>query len=56
MKKILLFGVLIAFLFPACAKKATGSSVVIKRKTHSRFYDKKKDRYTKRTKLVKMKS
>ena len=55
MRRTLLYLILIAFLLPSCAKKARGSSVVIKPKTHNRFYVKKTDRYKKRTKLVKMK-
>jgi hypothetical protein len=56
MRRALLCFILFAFLLPSCAKKATGSSVVIKPKTHNRFFVKKDDRYKKRTKLVRMKN
>lgn len=55
MKRFLIYSILAALLLPSCARKATGSSVVVKPKTHNRFFVKKKDRYKKRTKLVRMK-
>lgn len=56
MKKALIGFILLVFIMPACApQKPKGSSVVIKPKTHNRYFVKKNDRYKKRTKLVKMK-
>lgn len=55
MKRFLIYSILVALLLPGCTRKATGSSVVIKPKTHNRFFDLKKDKHKKRTKLVRMK-
>ncbi len=55
MIRSLIFCLLFVFIFPSCARKAQGSSVVIKPKTHNRYFVKKTDRYKKRTKLVRMK-
>jgi hypothetical protein len=55
MIRSLIFFLLVAFILPSCANKARGSSVVVKPKTHNRYFVKKTDRYKKRTKLVRMK-
>jgi hypothetical protein len=56
MIRSLIFILFLVFILPACApQKPRGSSVVIKPKTHKRYFVKKDDRYKKRTKLVRMK-
>ncbi len=57
MSRLLIYCIIMVLLSPACAPaKASGSRVVVKPKTHNRFFVKKNDRYKKRTKLVRMKS
>jgi hypothetical protein len=56
MRRALLYLILFAFLLPSCTRKAAGSTTVIKPKNHSRFFVKEKDRYKKRTKVVRMKN
>lgn len=56
MTRSLIFCLFLVLILPACApQKPKGSSVVIKPKTHTRYFVKKNDRYKKRTRLVKMK-
>jgi hypothetical protein len=57
MIRVLLCVLLFTFLLPACApQKPRGSTVVVKPKTHKHFFVKGKDRYKKKTKLVRMKN
>lgn len=52
MKNLLLF-IIIALVLPACGKSHYTAKVV-KPKYHHRWYDRKKDRHTQRTKTIKV--
>ncbi|WP_159453652.1 hypothetical protein [Ohtaekwangia koreensis] len=56
MKRIFLFLVLTALLLPACSKKSGSNISVVKPKYHHRWYDRKKDRRTKRTKSIRVRN
>lgn len=52
----LLFFVTLTLCTSACSPKSNSTVSVVKPKYHHRWYDRKKDRHTKRTKTIKMKS
>jgi hypothetical protein len=53
-KTLLAFGIALLFL-PGCSKNINNSAAsVVKPKYHHRWYDRKKDKHTKRTKIVRM--
>jgi hypothetical protein len=53
MRKLLLF-IIIAMILPACGKSGRYTAKVVKPKYHHRWYDRKKDRHTPRTKTIKV--
>gem|GEM_PF-2294463 len=55
MRKLLLF-LLIVVILPSCGKSTRYSTTVVKPKYHHRWYDRKKDRQTSRTKKLRVKS
>jgi hypothetical protein len=52
----LLFFVTLTLCMSACSPKSGSTTSVVKPKYHHRWYDRKKDRHTKRTKTIRMKS
>jgi hypothetical protein len=57
MRILAVFLLFASFLFPSCSNKSAGSTVsVAKPKTHKGWYDPKKDKKKKRTKVVQMKN
>jgi hypothetical protein len=60
MRRTLLLFILLTLLLPSCSLIGLGSgkhtTTVAKPKYHHRWYDRKKDRHTKRIKKVRMKS
>lgn len=56
MKRTLLYFVLIVLLLPSCSNRSGYKATVVKPKYHHRWFDRKKDKKTKRTKTVRMKS
>jgi hypothetical protein len=57
MRKLATFVLLAFFLFPSCSSnKSSGTVKVVKPKTSKRWYDPKKDKKKKRTKVVQMKN
>lgn len=56
MRKLAIFILLAFFLLPSCSNKSSGSVKVVKPKTSKRWYDPKKDKKKKRTKVVNMKN
>lgn len=56
MRRHLFHLLIIAFLLPACSQKSGTTINVVKPKYHHRWYDRKKDRHTKRTKTIRVKN
>jgi len=56
MRRLFLFLAVACYLcLSACSPKSGSNVSVVKPKYHHRWYDRKKDRHTKRTKILKMK-
>jgi hypothetical protein len=55
MRKLILI-VFVAAMLPSCGKSTRYSTTVVKPKYHHRWYDRKKDRQTPRTKKLRVKS
>lgn len=55
MRRPLFYLILIALLLPACGKKGT-TITTVKPKYHHRWYDRKKDRHTPRTKRMRVRN
>jgi len=56
MRRLVLAVVLLSFLLPSCSPKSGTTASVVKPKYHHRWYDRKKDRHTKRTKSIRVKN
>lgn len=56
MRKAALYILLLIFLLPSCSKHSNGTVAVVKPKPFHRFYDRKKDKKVKRTRVVRMKN
>lgn len=56
MRKLLLYVFLTLFLLPSCSKRSGSTATVVKPKYHHRWYDRKKDKRTKRTKSLRVQS
>lgn len=54
--KHILFALIFLLLLPACSKHSGPTVTVVKPKYHHRFYDRKKDKRTARTKTVRVKN
>jgi len=54
MRKTTLFFLLLLIVLPSCSKSASPGYKMVKPKYHHRWYDRKKDKKTKRTKTVKI--
>ncbi|MBT1696765.1 hypothetical protein KK083_07765 [Fulvivirgaceae bacterium PWU4] len=56
MRRIPLYLIIFVLLLPSCSKRSRYSAKVVKPKYHHWWFSKKKDKKTKRTKVVKMRS
>jgi len=56
MRKLVLYVLFLLLVTPACSQKTAGTSHVVKPKYHHSWFNKKKDKKKKRTKVVKMKN
>ncbi|MFD0997828.1 hypothetical protein ACFQ21_00870 [Ohtaekwangia kribbensis] len=56
MRRLFFYLILMMLLQPACSKKSGTTVNVVKPKYHHRWYDRKKDRKTKRTKSVRVRN
>ncbi|WP_331960287.1 hypothetical protein [Ohtaekwangia sp.] len=56
MRRIFFYLILVSLLLPACSKKSGSTISVVKPKYHHRWYDRKKDRKTRRTKTVRVRN
>jgi hypothetical protein len=56
MRILIIYLSLLLIALPSCSRQSNGTSTVVKPKNHHRFYDPKKDKRTKRTRVVKMKN
>jgi major membrane immunogen (membrane-anchored lipoprotein) len=56
MRRTLFYLILTALLLPACSKKTGTTITTVKPKYHHRWYDRKKDRKTKRIRTVRVKN
>lgn len=54
MKRILFCFAILLFLLPSCSKKTGANIRVVKPKYHHRWYDRKKDKRTKRLRSVRV--
>jgi|GEM_PF-1110173 len=55
MRKVPLVIILLILLSPACSHKSASNARVVRPKYHHRWYDRKKDKKTSRTKTMRMK-
>lgn len=56
MRKLALYIFFILLVSPSCSKNTAGTTAVVKPKYHRTWFDKKKDKKKKRTKVVRMKN
>lgn len=56
MRRLFLFVIVLTVLLPSCAPKSGSTISVVKPKYHHRWYDRKKDRKTKRTKSLRVRN
>lgn len=56
MRRILLYLIILTLLLPSCAKRSRYTAKVVKPRYHHWWFNKKKDKKAKRTKVVKMRS
>jgi hypothetical protein len=54
MRRLFLYVILTLFLLPSCSNSTNSNTTVIKPKYHHRWYDRKKDKRTKRTKSLRV--
>ncbi len=55
MRKVSIVFILLILLSPACSHKSASNARVVRPKYHHRWYDRKKDKKTSRTKTMRMK-
>ncbi|MDH4091857.1 MAG: hypothetical protein OEV74_14540 [Cyclobacteriaceae bacterium] len=56
MRRLILSVVLLIFLLPSCSNKSGSTISVVKPKYHHRWYDRKEDKHTKRTKSLRVRN
>ena len=56
MRKLVLYVLFVLLVTPSCSQKTAGTTPVVKPKYHNSWFNKKKDKKKKRTKVVRMRN